>query len=76
MENVVTLDFSETEHVFYNDLNGEGSTLYSGSTAGIQELFQDFYKVGKGGIPSMKLDPLGSLECLKLCDDVRLALLD
>lgn len=76
MENVVTLDFSETEHIFYNDLKGEESTLYSGSTAGIQELFQDFYKVGKSGIRSLKLDPFGSLEGLKLCDDVRLALLD
>jgi len=76
MENVVTLDFSETEHVFYKDLNDEESVLYSGSTAGIQELFRDFYKVSNSGVRSVKLDPLGSLECLKLCDDVRLALLD
>lgn len=74
-ESVVTLDFSETEHVFYNDLKGEESILYSGSTAGIREMFQDFYKAGKSGIRSVKLDPLGSIECLKLCDDVRLALL-
>ena len=76
MENVVTLDFTETEQVFYNDLNDEGSILYSGSTAGIQELFRDFYKVGNSRICSVKLDPLGSLECLKLCDEIRLALLD
>ena len=76
MGNIVTLDFSEAEHVFSNDLNGEETILYSGSTAGIQELFQDFYKAGKSGIRSVKLDPLGSLECLKLCDDVRLALLE
>jgi predicted dehydrogenase len=76
IENVVTLDFAETEQVFYNDLNDEGSFLYSGSTAGIQELFRDFYKAGNSGICSVKLDPLGSLECLKLCDDVRLALLE
>lgn len=75
MENVVTLDFSETEHVFYNDLNGEGSVVYEGSTAGIQEMFQDFYKASKSGIRSVKLDPVGSVECLKLCDDVRFALL-
>ena len=66
LANVVTLDFSENEHVFYNDLNSERSILYSGSTAGIQELFRDFYKVGDSGICSLKLDPLGSLECLKL----------
>lgn len=75
MESVVTLDFSETEHVFYNDLKGEESILYAGSTAGIREMFQDFYNAGKSGIRSVKLDPLGSIECLKLCDDVRLALL-
>jgi hypothetical protein len=64
IENVVTLDFSETEYVFYKDLNGEESILYAGSTAGIQEMFQDFYKAGKSRIRSVKLDPVGSLECL------------
>jgi predicted dehydrogenase len=74
-EDVLTLDFSETECVVYSLLNGEQSILYSGATAGIQEMFQDFYKAAKNGTSSVKLDPLRSLECLKLCDEVSLALL-